>query len=359
MIRPTLATSARTGWPAALLAALLLSACSERVAPIAELSGRTMGTSYSVKIAPAPDDARRQALATQIEARLGEINAQMSTYLADSDLMRFNAADSTDWQAVPADIVALVERAGRVSALSDGVYDITVGPLVNLWGFGSTGSRDTPPSDQEIEALLARVGYRQLHTRHAPPALRKSVTGLQIDLSSIAKGWAVDQVAALLVGQGFDNVLVEIGGEVLARGERQPGRPWRIAIEQPLEDQRVAMRVVALHDMAMATSGDYRNFFAAGGRRYSHTIDPRTGRTVQHRLASVSVFADNCTDADAWATALLALGEQRAQALADALGLRALLIVRTDQGLEQWPSAALRDTDLWSAASPPDATTLH
>jgi len=342
-----------------LLAALLLVACSEPVPPIAELSGRTMGTSYSVKIAPAPSEAQRQALAQQIDARLREINAQMSTYLADSDLMRFNAASSTDWQPTPDDIVALVERAGRVSELSNGAYDITVGPLVNLWGFGSTGSRESPPSDQEIEALLARVGYRQLQTRHTPPALRKSVAGLQIDLSSIAKGWAVDQVAELLVRQGFDNVLVEIGGEVQARGERQPGSPWRIAIEKPLEGQRVAMQVVALRDLAMATSGDYRNFFAAGGHRYSHTIDPRTGRAVQHRLASVSVFADNCTDADAWATALLALGEQRAPALADALGLKALFIVRTDEGLEQRPSAALRSADLWGTGSATEAATTR
>jgi len=338
-----------------LLAALLLAACGEPTAPIAELSGQTMGTSYSVKIAPAPAESQRQALARQIDARLSEINARMSTYLADSDLMRFNAATSTDWQPAPDDIVALVERAARVSELSDGAYDITVGPLVSLWGFGSAGSRDTPPTKREIEALLASVGYRHLHTRRTPPALRKSVPGLQIDLSSIAKGWAVDQVAALLVDQGFDNVLVEIGGEIQARGERQPGSPWRVAIEQPVEAQRVAMRVVALRDMAMATSGDYRNFFAAGGRRYSHTIDPRTGLAVQHRLASVSVFADNCTDADAWATALLALGEQRAPALADALGIKALFVVRTDVGLEQLPSAALRSADLWRTGAPTDA----
>lgn len=317
-----------------------------------------MGTSYSVKLAHSPTQAQQQLLGRQITARLGDINAQMSTYLTDSDLMRFNLAASTDWQPVPDSLVELVDRASRISELSNGMFDVTVGPLVNLWGFGNAGGRDAPPTAQQVEALLAQVGHRHLESRRAPPALRKAVPGLQIDLSSIAKGWAVDQIAQLLSAQGFDNFLVEIGGEVYARGERQPGRPWHIAIEQPLEDRRAALRVVSLHDMAMATSGDYRNFFAVDRRRYSHTIDPKTGQAVQHRLASVTVFADNCTDADAWATALLALGDHDGPALADRLGLQALFVTRTGAGFIEQPSATLRSSAHWNAPAT-DAGRLH
>ena len=331
--------------PAVLFVA---AACSGPADEVAEFAGRTMGTSYSVKIAPPPDRSGREGLGRLIEERLAAINREMSTYLADSDLMRFNASSSTDWQPTTAAIVELVERARGVSDASGGLYDITVGPLVNLWGFGSAGARDTPPAPGEIGALLPEIGYRHLQTRRDPPAMRKAVAGLQVDLSSIAKGWAVDQIAQLLAGRGFDNFLVEIGGEVYARGERHPGRPWRIAIEKPLEDRRAVLRAVALRDMAMATSGDYRNFFSSGGQRYSHTIDPRTGQAVQHRLAEVTVFAGTCTDADAWATALMALGEARGPALADAQGLVALFVERAPDGLRERPSAALQTAGLLS-----------
>ena len=328
-----------------------MSGCSDSPPQVAELSGQTMGTSYSIKLSPAPDESRRAALQEKVERRLAEINAQMSTYRDDSDLMRFNRAQTTDWQAVPDALAELVDRAQRISELSAGQYDITVGPLVNLWGFGNSGRRDTPPSQEQIADLLQRVGYRHLEARRAPAALRKDIAEIQIDLSSIAKGWAVDQIAELVQQDGFSNVLVEIGGEVLARGEKLPGTPWRVAIEQPLPDRRAITRIIDLRDLAMATSGDYRNFFADGGRLYSHTIDPGTGMAVQHRLASVTVLADNCTDADAWATALMASGEQRGPKLAESLGLKALFLVRGEQGLEQKISTALATSGLWRADS--------
>lgn len=322
-------------------ALLLLTACSEPPVQLAELTGRTMGTSYSIKLSPVPGQAARAILQRQIDDRLAEINRQMSTYLPDSDLMQFNRATTTGWQQVPESILDLVERANRISELSDGMYDITVGPLVNLWGFGNAGSRESPPDEHQIEALLPRIGYRYLHTRRSPGAMRKDVAQLQVDLSSIAKGWAVDQIAALLTSLGYTNYLVEIGGEVYGHGERPTGTAWRVAVEQPLYEGRAVERVVALRDMAMATSGDYRNFFAAGEQRYSHTIDPKTGQAVQHQLASVTVLADNCTDADAWATALTALGEERAPQLAESLDLMALFIVRTDQGFRELASPAM------------------
>jgi thiamine biosynthesis lipoprotein len=338
-----------SAWIGTLLAAtvLLATACSGPDAPPIELTGHTMGTSYSIKLIPDPGIAARDSLQQAVDARLAEINRQMSTYLPDSDLMRFNLAQSDQWQAVPAALVELIERAQQISLLSDGMYDVTVGPLVNLWGFGSSGTRDTPPTAQQIAALLPLVGFKHLQTRRSPPGLRKAVTGLQVDLSSIAKGWAVDQIAGLLRERGVRDFLVEIGGEVYASGEKHPGEGWHIAIEQPLYDRRAVERVIELHDMAVATSGDYRNFFPAGDRLYSHTIDPRSGQAVQHRLASVTVLADNCTDADAWATALMALGDRRAGDLADRQGLKALLILRGDRGLIEQPSKALSSSATW------------
>ena len=330
-----------------LIGLMLLAACADPDVAVAELTGPTMGTSYSVKLSPAPEVSAREALQRQIDSRLVEINHQMSTYLADSDLTRFNNAQSTDWQAAPADLVSLIERAAQISELTDGVYDITIGPLVDLWGFGSMGSRIEPPGEQEIADLMPLVGYRHLHTRQAPPALRKSVAGLRADLSSIAKGWAVDQIAQLLADLGYPNFLVEIGGEVYARGEKHPGEPWQIAIEKPLYDSREVQRVIALKGMALATSGDYRNYFSAGGRRYSHTIDPRTGLVVRHRLAAVTVLAGNCTDADAWATALMALGDQLGPIVARNQNIRALFLIRNDGGFHEIASAALLASTPW------------
>ncbi len=305
-----------------------------------------MGTTYSVKLYPAPSATLGKALRRQIESRLEGINRQMSTYLADSDLSRFNRAQTTDWHAVPAELSALVARALTISRETDGAYDVTVGPLVELWGFGSQGPRDTPPKNAAISERLQLVGFRKLEARDSPSALRKRVPGLQVDLSSIAKGWAVDQLAGLLDRHGVPNYLIEIGGEVFARGDKGPGGPWRIAVEKPLTEQRAIHRTVALDNLAIATSGDYRNYFEDAGQRYSHSLDPRTGKSVRQRLAAVTVFAENCADADAWATALLVLGEREGRETAERLGIKALFISRDRQGLIEFSSAALRASGL-------------
>lgn len=347
-------TSRRPAAAWAWLALLLpVMGCDGPTAGVAELSGATMGTTFSVKLSPAPDAAARERLRHGVERRLDEVDRQMSTYRADSDLAGFNRSRSTDWHPLPRAVVALVARAGRISRLTEGRYDITVGPLVDLWGFGPAGARASPPPAQAIAAARARVGYRHLMHRFSPPALRKSVGALEVDLSSIAKGWAVDRLAALLEDAGYRNYLIEIGGELRARGERAPGSPWRIAIERPLLGGRAVERVLVMRDGAVATSGDYRNYFDAGGQRYSHTLNPASGRPVRHRLAAVTLFADNCADADAWATALLALGEQRGRALADAQGLKALFIVRDAQGLREVRSGALQRSGLLGPADPP------
>ncbi len=305
-----------------------------------------MGTHYSVVLAPPPDAATRDSLAALIAQRLEQINGEMSTYREDSSLSRFNRSTSTDWQAVPAALSDLVARANAISAQTEGAYDITVGPLVELWGFGASGRRDTPPPAAQIAARLAAVGFDKLEVRTQPPALRKRIPGLQVDLSSIAKGWAVDEIAALLDAHDIRGYLVEIGGDLVVRGDKGGGRPWRVAIERPLADRRAVQRIVALRDVAVATSGDYRNFFASGGQHYTHTIDPRTGHSVQHTLAAVTVFAGRAADADAWATALLALGDRDGPATAERAGIRALFVVRDAGGLREIRSSALQRAGL-------------
>jgi thiamine biosynthesis lipoprotein len=304
-----------------------------------------MGTSYSIKLVPAPSAANRERLKAMVEQRLAAINQQMSTYIDDSDLMRFNRSTSTDWQPVPAALASLAAQANRISALSEGRYDITVGPLVDLWGFGSKGVPEQAPGDDEVADTLRQVGYKRLRERAEPPALQKTVAGLEVDLSSIAKGWAVDQLAVLLEDLGVKSYLVEIGGEVRAHGRKPNGETWRIAVEKPVRDGRVVQRVINLHNSAMATSGDYRNFYQEGGRYYSHTIDPISGYPVQHRLASVTVLADTCADADAWATALLALGEDHGPKLAAELGIKSLFIVRTADGFLEETSPAFAEAE--------------
>lgn len=326
---------------------LYLAGCGQEPAQTAELSGPTMGTSYSVRLSPVPDESTRLILQLRIDERLHQINRMMSTYIDDSDLERFNKARSTDWLPVPAPLAELVERGQSISAKSGGSYDITVGPLVALWGFGNAGQRDAPPSADAIAQTLRHVGYRRLETRLSPPALRKAVGELEIDLSSIAKGWAVDQIAELLQAQGIDTFLVEVGGETRAQGLKEDGQPWRIAVERPLFTARDVQGRLLASDIAIATSGDYRNYFEYQGERFSHTIDPVSGQTVRNRLASVTVLADNCTDADAWATALMALGEHKGPALAESLGMRALFIVRDGDRLREQLSPALANSALW------------
>ncbi|MBK5930111.1 FAD:protein FMN transferase ApbE [Halochromatium salexigens] len=311
----------------ALFLAGLLAGCEQAEDPrVLVLRGSTMGTNYSVQIVEPSAALDRDALAEQINARLADITTLMSTYQPGSELSRFNNADVTEWFLVSPELEAVVEAAQAVSEASAGAFDVTVGPLVNLWGFGPSPRIEDLPSAGDIQAARARVGWRQLEVQAQPPALRKSRPDLYVDLSAIAKGYAVDQLAGLVESHGIVDYLVEIGGELRGRGVNGHGEPWRIAIERPDAGQRAVFQVVALRDLGMATSGDYRNFVEIDGQRYSHTIDPATGRPVGHRLASVTVLADDCMQADAWATALLVLGPERGLALAEQRGLAALFI---------------------------------
>ncbi len=291
-------------------------------------TGRTMGTTFSVKIVlparPASPDPSQ--VNSAIDSLLLQVNQQMSTYIPDSELSRFNASSSTDWFAVSADLAYVMQRAKEIYQLSGGAFDVTVGPLVNLWGFGPDPMTAQIPADEAIRARRKLTGSDKIHVRLQPPALRKELPGMYCDLSAIAKGFGVDKVADYLYAAGFTDFLVEIGGEVRARGHNQHGAPWRIGVASPSADGGVR-KILDLQDAAMATSGDYFNYFEKDGVRYSHTIDPRTGRPITHTLASVTVIQPTCMDADALATAINVLGPEQGMRLAEEKNWAVFMII--------------------------------
>lgn len=320
--------------------------------PIALLevfAGPTMGTSYTVKIVVDRnlDRAERDQTRFLIEMELENVDAKMSTYRTDSELSRFNASLSTDPFPLSPDTIAVFALAQAVSEETNGAFDVTVGPLVNAWGFGPD-PRGALPTDEQIAALLERVGYQKLIVDAEHNTVRKTQPDLYCDLSAIAKGYAVDRVAAALDDAGYDRYMVEVGGETKTRGHNPDGVPWRIGIERPVTDQRAVQRVVPLVDAALATSGDYRNYYEVDGVRYSHEIDPRTGRPIAHNLVSVSVIDARCTMADAYATAFMVLGAEEGLRVAESLGLAALFIVRLPTGAFEERMTA-RFTELYDA----------
>lgn len=297
--------------------------------PVIVLHGSTMGTTWTVRLGARPHDVDEAALRAGIEAVLESVNAQMSTWREDSVLSRFNRLPAGGSIAVP-DALAMVLRAAlELAEDTGGAYDPTVGPLVNLWGFGPDPLRDRVPSADEIAAARTRVGWQRLAwDRHSPVLVQPG--GLDLDLSSIAKGHAVDRVLEWVAAQGVDGVLVEIGGETRTRGRKPDGSPWRVAIEQPVPASEEAQRVLEPGNRAVATSGTQRNAFAADGRRHSHMIDPRSGEPVRHDLLAVSVVHESCMRADALATALAVLGPEAGYDFAARRDLAVLFLVERD-----------------------------
>jgi thiamine biosynthesis lipoprotein len=285
-------------------------------------------------------DVDADAIRQQIMAALDVVDRMMSTYRTDSEISRFSSSGSTDWQPVSADFCASVVDALELSALTDGAFDITVGPLVNLWGFGPGDSIDKPPADSDIEKLLSTVGYQHLQADCAQPALKKDIAELVLDMSAIGKGYAADKVADVLEQDGFGDYLVEVGGELRVAGRNADGKLGAIGIEAPLVDQRRPQTIVRITDTAVATSGDYRNFFEVDGRRYSHTIDTLTGRPVTHSLASVTVIDDSGYRADALATAFLVMGAEKAIAFAQREQLAAVFLLRDEVGITELTTPA-------------------
>ena len=321
-----------------LASLLLLPGCNEQRAasesvaasppPIISLTGSIFGTTWSVKY-PSPAEAQPSPAQVKIdvEARLAAIDALMSTWKTDSELSLLNASDSGQWQSVSPELLDLLSLARSITLQSSGAFDITVGPLVNLWGFGPEGKPEKIPPKMFIDAARARVGIDKFSLDVENGRIFKNAD-IYLDLSGIAKGYAVDTISALLVNLGLEQHLVEIGGELKARGEKQPEQAWQVGIEVPSDGQRAAQRVIALKDMALATSGDYRNYFAEDGVRYSHIIDPASGRPITHQLASISVLHPEAARADALATALFVFGTERALAFADQHNLAVFALVQ-------------------------------
>lgn len=298
-----------------------------------------MGTTFNIKVVGLPRDVDADELGKEIEERLDEINALMSNYRSDSELARLNAFAEPDWFPVSAETHYVLARAAEVSEKTGGAFDVTVGPLVRLWNFGPGHQlQDRIPDDDEIAAALERIGHQKIELRDEPPAVRKLQPDLELDLSALAKGFAVDEVEGRLLSHGVTNYLVEIGGEVQTGGLNAQGQSWQIAIEAPVAGMREIQRVVGLTQTALATSGDYRNYFEIDGRRYSHIVDPRTGRPVTHNLVSVSVLHPSCTVADAWATALLALGPDEGMEVAVREDLAVLFITKEGSEFTESPT---------------------
>lgn len=308
---------------------------------IRDFAGRSMGTSWSVRLVAAPAGSPGHLpldhLQHGLQQQLDSIVAEMSHWESDSDLGRFNRAGAGSWLALPPAFFDVLSFAMGVARDSGGAYDPCAGTLVNLWGFGPYGRFDqpefTPPSADEItvaRAQLAAAGVRL--ERDGRKALQPG--GVQLDLSAVAKGYSVDRLAYYLATQGVDHYLVEVGGELRGAGVKPDGQPWWVALEE-VPDARPpapAPLVLALHGLAVATSGDYRRYFELGGRRYSHTIDPRSGMPIANDLASVTVVHAQCMAADAWSTALTVLGAEQGLALAERQGLAARLVARDAGG---------------------------
>ena len=288
-----------------------------------------MGTTWSVRFVA---DNVPAGLAAAISQVLGRVIAQMSTWEPDSDLSRFNTAPAGTWHDLPDDLFTVLAHALDMADDSDGAFDPTIGPVVNLWGFGPDGKRCAPPAADRIAETLARCGWQRLELdRTGRRALQPG--GLYVDLSGIAKGHAVDLLARQMQGAGIGSYLVEIGGELRGHGVKPDGSPWWTALETPAGI--ASETIVALHGLSAATSGDYRKFFMEGEARYSHTIDPRTGRPVTGNVASVTVLHPDCMHADALATVLGVLGVEDGMAYAARRRIAARFLTRAGDGFSE------------------------
>lgn len=287
-----------------------------------------MGTSWSAKVVV--DPSRIPALQAEIEAALAGVVAEMSDWEPDSDISRFNQSPAGSWHELPAGFFAVLDHALALAAATDGAYDPTAGQLVDLWGFGPTPPSAVPPAAADIAAARAGAGWRRVEFDRARRSARQP-GGLRLDLSSIAKGYGVDAAAQALRDRGVGDFLVEVGGELSGAGVKPDGTPWWVAIEAP-PGLVMAPLVVALHSLAVATSGNYRRFHDEGGRRYAHTIDPRSGSPVDNGIASVTVLHPSCMAADAMATALTVLGPEAGLDFASLRGIAAHLLVETAGG---------------------------
>lgn len=310
---------------------------------LAHLGGQTMGTTWSVKLVVArAHDLHR--LHAGIQQQLDQVVAEMSTWEPDSAISRYNRADAGSWHRLPAGFDEVMRIAIEIAEASAGAFDPTIGALVALWGFGAHAGPRRPPEPAQIEAARTRSHWSRLQRRHAANQWLQP-GGVELDLSGIAKGYGVERVRRYLCAHDVASALIEVGGELAGYGRKPDHQPWRVLIEAAPEDTDTALspRLLDLDGLAVATSGDRWHHYEDGGRRYSHTLDPRLGRPVEHAAASVTVIAADATRADAWATAFSVLGGETSIALADKLGLAVRFLERHGGGLRERFSAAFSD----------------
>jgi thiamine biosynthesis lipoprotein len=306
---------------------------------LVSFSGPTMGTTYTVKFYTTENVKKPSDLKVGVDAALVRVNKLMSTYDPNSELSVFNKLPENQFSNISEDMAYVIDKALLISEMSGGEYDITIGPLVNLWGFGPGKREDKVPSQVLIDEAKSRVGYHYLKLDGRRLTKEKNI---YVDLSSIAKGYGVDMVAQVLQSKGVQNYLIEVGGEILSKGVKADGESWKVAIESPAGGHEIVERILSVTDVAVATSGDYRNYFEKNGVRYSHTISPKTGRPITHRLVSVTVVDKTTTMADGLATAITVLGPEKGFEFAQKNGIAAYLLIKTDFGFEERPSDAFK-----------------
>lgn len=316
-----------------LMFGLLLAGCSnKKELSLTTFDGKIMGTTYSVKVPKEISTKRKQTLSQEILNFLNGLNSALSTYESDSELSKLNKYQG-EWFTLTPLTFEVIRYAQEVAEQTKGAYDVTSGPLVNLWGFGPDGKKKVP-SKGAIWRKRQIVGYKNLELNNETKQVKKYYPKMYIDLSSIAKGYAVDKLSDFLSKKGLSHHLVEIGGELKARGKKGD-KNWTVGIEKPAPNQKAIQKAIPLDSqMAIATSGNYRNFFESNGKKYSHTIDPRKGKPVQHKLLSVSVIAETAMKSDAWATALMVLGPEEGFLKAQELGLNAYFIFESENGVQ-------------------------
>lgn len=314
LLRPVIAVS--------LLAALTGCWFSE---PVEEFAGPTMGSTYTVKYVRSKESPSLELLKRETDAILAEVDQQMSTYRDDSAIEQFNQAPAGTCQAMPDGVLELVDAGRLLHEQSQGAFDLTLEPLLNLWGFGPKARAEKVPTAEQLAAARAQVGMQ--HLRRDGQQLCKAVD-VQVDFNSIAAGYAVDKIVQRFTELGVTRYMVEVTGELKAAGKKPDGQPWRIGLEAPQDGQRVAQRVLAVDGYGISTSGDYRNYFEEEGRRYSHTLDPLTGAPITHTLAAVTVVDKSTLRADGLSTVLMVMGTERGLAFAERMGIAAFFVTR-------------------------------
>lgn len=314
------------------ISSVFLAACEKSNS--VQLTGPIMGTQYKITLScigdSKVDKLTEQQWHDEVLSVMSRVNQSMSTYIVDSELSLFNASKTTDLQPASDDLISVLASAQRVSVETKGAFDSTVMPAVNLWGFGPVKkATQSIPTDKEIESIKSYVGYDKLKMGKGYDSWQKLHPNVSVDFSAIAKGYAVDEVADRLFELGCENFLVDIGGELQVSGTNAAEKPWRLAIEKP-DTNGSFQALLDVTDISVASSGDYKNFFLKEGKRFSHTIDPRTLKPITHNLAAVTVLDSRAQRADALATAFMVMGSEAVD-FAENNNIPAYFIFRTDE----------------------------